>query len=151
MLFTYLTTLIVHSIKKIHETYWCYSSISCREERTEWIFRIFTFNDKNSLYLWIILTLQFLFEDQSDQGVTQLVIKPFGISQASRIVSLSLKKCWVFPNPVLFFIYFFRQYLTQILRPISLPPLSMLFANIWDSFLAQNLLLLLCLYAANIE
>ena len=29
------------------------------------------------------------FEDQSDQGVTQLVIKLFGTSQTSRIVSLS--------------------------------------------------------------
>ena len=28
------------------------------------------------------------FEDQSDQGVTQLVIKPFGIFLTSRIVSL---------------------------------------------------------------
>ena len=37
-----------------------------------------------------------VFEGQSDQGVTQLVIKPFGISRTSRI----------------FFIYIFRQYLT---------------------------------------
>ena len=29
------------------------------------------------------------FEDQSDQGVTQLVIKPFGTPKTSRIVSLS--------------------------------------------------------------
>ena len=29
------------------------------------------------------------FEDQSDQGINELVIKPFGISQSSRIVALS--------------------------------------------------------------
>ena len=44
-----------------------------------------SFNDKNSLF-----NLLFSFSDgQSDQGVTQLVIKQFGISQASKIVSLS--------------------------------------------------------------
>ena len=57
----------------------------------------------------IILTLQFFFEGQSDQGVTRLVIKPFDISQTSRIVGLSYKNCQVFPNPLF---YFFRQYLT---------------------------------------
>ena len=36
-------------------------------------------------YLPIISTFQF-FEGQSDQGVTQLVIKSFDISQTSRIV-----------------------------------------------------------------
>ena len=30
-----------------------------------------------------------VFKGQSDQGVKQLVIKPFGISQSSRIVNLS--------------------------------------------------------------
>ena len=89
MLFTFLITLIVYSTKKVHETYWCSSSIACQEKRTDWILRIFTFNDKNPLYLRIILTLQLFFEGQSDQGVTQLVIKLLGISQTSRIVSLS--------------------------------------------------------------
>ena len=79
-------------------------------KKTDWILRIFTFNDKNPLYLPKISTLHF-FEGQSDQGVTQLVIKPFGIAQSSRIRSLSGKKWQVFPNPLLFFIYFFRQYL----------------------------------------
>ena len=57
----------------------------------------------------MISTLQF-FESQSDQGIIQLVIKPFDVSQTSRIVGLRLKKkkkCQVFPNPLLFFIYFF--------------------------------------------
>ena len=45
------------------------------------------FNGKNQLYLPIISELQF-FEGQSDQGVTQLLLKPFGISQTSTVVSL---------------------------------------------------------------
>ena len=66
---------------------WCSSSIACQEKRTAWILRIFTFDDKNPLYLPIILRLQF-FSGQSDQGVTQLVIKLFDMSQTSRIVGL---------------------------------------------------------------
>ena len=77
----------VYSIKKVQENYWCCSGIACQEKRTDWILRIFTFNDKNRLYLPVISTLHF-FEGQSDQGVTQLVIKPFDISQTSRIVGL---------------------------------------------------------------
>ena len=75
-------------MKKVLENCWCSSSIACQEKRTYWILRIFTVNDKNPLYLPMISTLQF-FEGQSDQGVTQLVIKPFDLSQTSRIVSLS--------------------------------------------------------------
>ena len=74
---------VVHFIKKVHETYWCSSSTACQERRTDWILRIFPFNDKNQLYLPIILTIQF-FEVQNDQAVTQLVIKPFSISQTLR-------------------------------------------------------------------
>ena len=55
--------------KKVHENYWCSSSIACQEKGTDWILKIFTFNDKNQLYLPIISTFQF-FEDQSDQGGT---------------------------------------------------------------------------------
>ena len=73
--------------KKVHENYWCCSSIACQEKGTDRILRIFTFNDKNQLYLPIFFTLHF-FEGQSDQGVTQLVIKLFDISQTSRIVGL---------------------------------------------------------------
>ena len=54
--------------KKVHENFWCYSSIACQENGTDWIPRIFTFNDKNRLYLPIISTLMF-FEGQSDQVV----------------------------------------------------------------------------------
>ena len=73
--------------KKVHENYWWRSSIACQEKRTDWILKIFIFNDKNRLYLPIIPTLRF-FESQSDQGVIQLTIKPFVISQISRIVGL---------------------------------------------------------------
>ena len=73
--------------KKVHENYCCCSSIACQEKGTDRILRIFTFNDKNQLYLPIFFTLHF-FEGQSDQGVTQLVIKLFDISQTSRIVGL---------------------------------------------------------------
>ena len=72
---------------KVHENYWCCSSIACQEKGTDWILRIFTFNVKNRLYLPIFLTIHF-FEGQSDHGVTQLVIKPFDICQTSRIVGL---------------------------------------------------------------
>ena len=73
--------------KKGSKNYWCSSNIAYQEERTYWILKTFTFNEKNPLYLPIILTLQF-FEGESDQGVTQLVIKLFDISQISRVVSL---------------------------------------------------------------
>ena len=66
---------------------WCSSNIAYKEKRTALILRIFTFDDKNPLYLPIILRLQF-FSGQSDQGVTQLVIKLFDMSQTSRIVGL---------------------------------------------------------------
>ena len=73
--------------KKVHANCWCCSSIACQEKGTDRILRIFTFNDKNRLYLPIFSTLQF-FESQSDEGVTLLVIKPFDMSQTSRIVGL---------------------------------------------------------------
>ena len=57
-----------------------------------------------------ISTLHF-FEDQSDQGATDLVIKPFSISQSSRMESLSQKKMQSFPKPFFIFIYFFRHYI----------------------------------------
>ena len=45
--------------KKVHENYWCCSSIACQAKGTDLILRIFTFNDKNQLYLIIFLTLHF--------------------------------------------------------------------------------------------
>ena len=73
--------------EKVHENYWCCSSIACQEKGTDSTLRIFPFNDQNQLHLPIVLTLMFL-ECQSDQGVSQLVVKPFDISQRSRIVGL---------------------------------------------------------------
>ena len=52
--------------KKVHENYWCCNSIACQEKGANRILRIFTFNDKNRLYLPIFLKLHF-FEPQSDQ------------------------------------------------------------------------------------
>ena len=101
VLFSFATTLIVHSMKKVHENYWCSSSIACQEKRTDCVLRILLFIDKNPSYLPIILTLHF-FEGQSDQGVTQLVITPFGISQSSRIVSLNWKNGRFFQSPFYF-------------------------------------------------
>ena len=48
------------------------ATIARQEKRTDCILRIFTFKDKSPLYLPIISTLRF-FEDQSNQGVTQLL------------------------------------------------------------------------------
>ena len=105
MLFTLVTTLIVHSIKKVDETYWCSSSTAYQETKTDRILRIFTFDDKNLFYLPIISTLH-IFEDQSDQGVTDLVIKPFGIFQSSRMVNLSQKNAKFFQTPFYFYLFF---------------------------------------------
>ena len=45
----------------------------------------------------------------------------------------------------------YLQYFTQILEPIPLLPLSMLFASIWDSFLVQASMLLRCQYTATLS
>ena len=50
--------------KKLHEGYWCSSSITCLEKITDWILSIFTFNDKNQLYLPAISTLQIFWESK---------------------------------------------------------------------------------------
>ena len=101
MLLPFVTTLIVYFIKKVDETYWCSSSVAYQEKRTDWILRIFTSNDENLFYLPIISVLYF-FEGKSDQGATELVIKPFDISQSSRIVSLSQKNAKFFQTPFYF-------------------------------------------------
>ena len=90
MLFAFLTTLIVYSMKNVHDSYWCKTSISCLEVRTEWIFRTFAFSDKNSLHLPIISTLQFFWE-----------------SEWSRSNPSSHKTNWHIPNikNILFFIF----------------------------------------------
>ena len=56
-----LTPLTVYSIKNVHETYWYCSSKACQEKRKDWILRIFSFNDKNPLYLPIIATFHVVF------------------------------------------------------------------------------------------
>ena len=99
MLFTFLTTLIVYSVKKVHKTYCCSSGIACLEKRTDLILRKLVFNDKSLLYFPMASTLQFFSEDQSDQGVPQLIIKPLGISQTSKIVSVSQKNARFFQTP----------------------------------------------------
>ena len=42
------------------QTYWCSNSTACQEKRTTWIFKIFSFTDKNPFYLPRILALQFI-------------------------------------------------------------------------------------------
>ena len=54
---------------------------ACQEKRTDWILWIFTFNDKNPLYLPIISTLQF-----------------FRRSKRSRSNPISHKTIWHIPN-----------------------------------------------------
>ena len=146
MLFTFLRTLILHSTKRVHErVHWCSSSIACQEKRTDWILRIFTFTDTNPSYLPIISALQF-FEGQGNQGVTQLVIKPFGISKTSRIVSLRLKKnARFFQTPLLLLIYFLDN-TSHKFWDQSCSPYYQCCLPVWDSFLAQASALLLCQY-----
>ena len=63
-----------------------------------------------------------------------------------RIMKLTFEFCLIME-----YRYFILQYLTQILRPIPLPPLSMLLVSIWDSFLAQASVFLLCQYTATLS
>ena len=118
--------------KNAYETYCLSSSRACQEKRTGWILRIF--------YGW----------------------------QSSRSSPISDKTIWHIPNiknsevklkinarffqtNCCFSFSFFQQCLTYILRPIPLPPLSMFFASIWDSVLAQASMLLLCQYVATLS
>ena len=107
VLLTFLATLMVNSIKKVRESFWCSCSITCKGKRTDWILKIFTFNNKNPLYLPLISTLQF-FEGQRHKGLTQLATESFGMPQW-RIVSLSLKNARFFPKSFhfSFFLSFF--------------------------------------------
>ena len=97
--------------KRVLESYWCSSSIVWQEKRADWILRIFTFNDKNALYLPIITTLQSFFQGQWSR------INPIRDKTTWHIPNIQnsrfkLKKCQFFPNFFLFFINNFRQYLT---------------------------------------
>ena len=111
----FLTTLIVHSTKRVYETYWCSSSIACQRKRKDWILRIFTFNDKNPPYLPISLTQRLIFLGSKWSRSNPISHKTIWH------IEFKIKKMPVFPSPLWFFVYFFRQYLTQILRPIPFP------------------------------
>ena len=78
----------MHSTKKVHETYSSSSNIVCQEKTTDWILRVITFNDKNPLYLSIILTLSF-FEGESGQGV---INKSIGHIQNIKNSEFKIKK-----------------------------------------------------------
>ena len=55
LLFIFLTNLIVYLIKN-KENFFSLCSIACKK-RTDWIFRLFSFNNKKSFYLSLILIL----------------------------------------------------------------------------------------------
>ena len=57
-LLTFLTTLIVYSLKN-REKYLCLFCISYKKRKIGLILKIFWFNDKNSLNLSLLFTLQF--------------------------------------------------------------------------------------------
>ena len=121
MLFTFLTTLIVYCTKKIHETYWCSSSIAYQEKGTNWILRIFTSNDKNPVYLPIISILQFFWgsEWSRNNSISHKTIQH--IPNIKNNEFKIKKKCHIFPNPLLFFIYFFKT-IFHINSEINPPP-----------------------------
>ena len=56
--------------KKVKETHCCSRRIACKENRTDWILTIITLDNKNPLYLRL---------------------KPFGVPQTLRILSLKAK------------------------------------------------------------
>ena len=60
----FCNNFMVYSIKKVHEIYWCSSSIAYQDETIDWLLRIST---KNPLNPPIVSTLCF-FEDHFDQG-----------------------------------------------------------------------------------
>ena len=142
MLFTFQTTLIVYCTKKIHETYWCSSSIAYQEKGTDWILRIFTSNDKNPVYLPIISILQFFWGSEWSRS------NPISHKTIRHIPNIKNNEFKIKKNAIFFQTHFYfsfiflRQYFTSILRSIPLPQLSVLFASIWHSFLAQASLLL---------
>ena len=84
---------------------------------------MFSLNNKKSLYLSLLLTLQF-FEGQSHQAGTLLAIKPFDILQILRRVSLSKLKNPSFLNHLLFFIDIFKT--IPHMSSETNPPLSII-------------------------
>ena len=92
--------------KKFYQTCWQSFSIACKEKRTNWILRIFTFNDKNPLYISLILTLQFFWESKWSRS-DPISRKTIGHIPNTKNSEFKLKKCQVFLNPLLFFNSFF--------------------------------------------
>ena len=124
---------------------------------------VFSFNNKKSLYLSLILRLQF-FEKQSCKAGALLVIKPFSIPQTLRRVSVSPKKKQKKPKKTGFFqtrFYFWFTFLDNTshkseTNPTPHPPpkkkkVLILFASIWDRFLSQASALLPFQYAATLS
>ena len=124
---------------------------------------VFSFNNKKSLYLSLILRLQF-FEKQSCKAGALLVIKPFSIPQTLRRVSVSPKKKKKKKKTARFFqtrFYFWFTFLdnTSHKSETNLTPhpppkkkkVLILFASIWDRFLSQASALLPFQYAATLS
>ena len=156
MLLTLSNSLIVYSIKKFHETHSCSSSIAFLEKRTGWTLRIFTFNDKNPLNLPIISTLQFLFEGQRDQGLTQLVKKPFEISEKIRNSESKVKKITGFSKPLFNFYFFFQTIplnnsLQKNSENNSLPSIIKVICKYLQQFLGTSFGIAILLISCNIE
>ena len=77
----------------------------CQEKRKDWILRIFTFNDKNSLYLSLILTLQFFWRSK---WPTSNPISPKIIQNIPNIKNseFKIKKITCFSKDLFIFNYF---------------------------------------------
>ena len=121
---------------------------------------VFSFNNKKSLYLSLILRLQF-FEKQSCKAGALLVIKPFSIPQTLRRVSVSPKKKKKNGNSQTRF-YFWFTFLDNTSHKSETNPtpppttkkkkkVLILFASIWDRFLSQASALLPFQYAATLS
>ena len=138
----------MYSIKKVHETLACITA--CLEKRTDWILRIFTFNDKNSLYFPIISTLQF-FRGSKWSRSSPISHKTIWHMLNIKNSEFKLKKMLGFSKPLFFFHSFFWT-IPHINSETNPPtPISMLFASIWDSFFAQASVLLLFQYCATLS
>ena len=59
LLFTFLTTLIVYSTRKVHEYYWYSSNIACQKKEQIGFLKYSFFNDKNQSYIPRISALHF--------------------------------------------------------------------------------------------
>ena len=136
----------MYSTKKVHETYWCSSSIACQEKRTDWILRIFTCNEKNPLYLPIISTLQFFWGSKWSRS-NPISHKTIWHIPNIKNSEFKLKKCQVFPNPLFFFFYTIPHINSETNPPPTI--INVVFKYLRQ--LAQASVLLLCQYAATLS